>query len=101
MLAAVVVLTIVAGALLWWTRSTKLSSQGIARWAHRLLAMTTVITMCLYGGTLIAGSAVLIGLLGFTSARVRDPALAIMLFLVHLAGAISLLVLIGMAGGLR
>jgi hypothetical protein len=101
MLVVTVVLTMLAGALLWWARSTRLSSQHIARWAHRLLAVTTLVTAWLYGGTLIAGSAVVIGLLGFTSARVRDPALAIMLFLVHVAGAISLLILMGLTNAPR
>ena len=92
-----VILAMMAGATLWYGLSGKKPWSANARWVHRGLAAVSVIAALLSGGTLIGGSVVIVGSLGFISARVKDRSLSILLFAIHLVGAISLLVLIGLA----
>lgn len=97
MIVAAAILVMLAGAILWFSLSGKKSWSGNARWVHRGLATTAIITALVKGGTLIGGSVTIVGLIGFASARVKDRSLSTLLFAVHLVGAVSLLILLGLA----
>jgi hypothetical protein len=97
MILAIVALTMAAGATLWFGLSGRKHWLGSVRWLHRGLALMSVIAALIKGGTLIGGSVVIVGSLGFISARVKNRSLSVLLFAVHLVGAISLLILIGLA----
>jgi hypothetical protein len=96
MLTILIGVTMAMGAALFITRSRKLPAATPVRWLHRALALASVVGATWSGGLLIASSVVIVGVIGFASARVKDPALATLLFLVHVCGAITLLVMLGL-----
>ncbi len=101
MLAILIGLTMAMGATLFITRARKMQAAAPVRWLHRLLALASVIGAAWTGGTLIGGSVAIVGGLGFACARVKDEVLATLLFLVHVCGAITLLVMLGLSASAK
>ena len=101
MLTILIGVTMAMGAALFITRARKLPAATPVRWLHRALALASIIAASWSGGLLIASSVVIVGGIGFASARVKDPALATLLFLVHVCGAITLLVMLGLTTSAR
>jgi hypothetical protein len=97
MLTILIGVTMAMGAALFITRARKMQAATSVRWLHRLLALASVMVAAWIGGTLIGGSVIIVGGIGFASARVKDQALATLLFLVHVCGAITLLVMLGLS----
>jgi hypothetical protein len=97
MLTILIGVTMAMGATLFITRARKMQAAMPVRWLHRLLALASVLVAAWTGGTLIGSSVVIVGSIGFASGRVKDQALATLLFLVHVCGAITLLVMLGLS----
>lgn len=95
MLAVLFAVTMTFGILLFVSLSARKPAAGALRLVHRSLAILSIAAAVWKGGVLLCGSAVLVGAVGFSSARIRtrNDALATMLFLTHVVGAISLLVI--------
>lgn len=101
MLAILIGVTMAMGAALFITRARKMRVAAPVRWLHRVLALASVIGAAWTGGTLIGGSVAIVGGIGFASARVKDGVLATLLFLVHVCGAITLLVMLGLSASAK
>jgi hypothetical protein len=101
MLTILIGVTMTMGAALFIMRARKMPAATPVRWLHRALALASVVAAAWTGGLLIGSSAVIVGGIGFASARVKDQALATLLFLVHVCGAITVLVMLGLASSAR
>lgn len=101
MLTILIGVTMAMGAALFITRARKMQAAAPVRWLHRLLALASLVAAAWAGGTLIGGSAIIVGGVGFASARVKDQALATLLFLVHVCGAITLLVMLALGAPVK
>ena len=94
-----IAVTAALGILLFISISGRKPVARSIRLFHRLFAILSIAAAVWKGGLLLCGSAILVGVVGFSSARLRsrNDALATVLFLAHVVGAISLLIITGVS----